>query len=121
MVYTKICLLCKGLKHIPNQLTDAEFITNTICVVHSFINKYNFSSYEAGSYCVGISVSWQNFGPTSNKISHLAGENPTQQTRDIYPMLVQCWNGVVDDGPTLGEPSRICWAINHHDHHSRAQ
>ena len=27
----------------------------------------------------------------------------TQQTRDIDPMLVQCWASVVDDGPTLNQ------------------
>ena len=25
----------------------------------------------------------------------------THQTRDIHPRMVQCWTGVVDDGPTL--------------------
>ena len=24
-----------------------------------------------------------------------------QQTRDIHPILIQCWTGVVDGGPTL--------------------
>ena len=27
----------------------------------------------------------------------------TQQTRDIEPMLVQCWASVVDDGPALNQ------------------
>ena len=26
---------------------------------------------------------------------------PPQQTRDVQPMLVQCWTSVEDDGPTL--------------------
>ena len=28
---------------------------------------------------------------------------PAQPTRDVYPMLVQCWNDVVDGGPTLNQ------------------
>ena len=43
-----------------------------------------------------------------------------QQTRDIEPMLGQCWTDVVDGGPTLiqhcfnipsniGSMSRVCW------------
>ena len=29
--------------------------------------------------------------------------HPTQQTRDIEPLLVQCWSTVYDAGPTLNQ------------------
>ena len=34
----------------------------------------------------------------------------SQQTRDIDPMLDQCWATVSDAGPTLGRYS-VCWAV----------
>ena len=27
----------------------------------------------------------------------------TQETRDIEPLLVQCWDGIIDGGPTLNQ------------------
>ena len=36
-----------------------------------------------------------------NSTSHC--ESPTLQTRDIEPLLVQCWSNVVDGGPTLNQ------------------
>ena len=35
------------------------------------------------------------------KTPELVDSATTQETRDVYPMLVQCWNDVVDGGPTL--------------------
>ena len=34
----------------------------------------------------------------------------SQQTRDIHPLLLQCWASVYDAGPTLNQQWGQCWA-----------
>ena len=36
-------------------------------------------------------------------LGHRVYDLPTQQTRDIEPLLIQCWASVVDGGPTLNQ------------------
>ena len=95
------CDTCLTWQHIPMMDMDKEANLELKQQIQNDILKYgNVEDFEPTNILV---ATWRDVPPYPAEIYSGHQVRSCQQTRDIEPLLVQCWASVVDGGPTLNQ------------------